>query len=194
MGIMRRVVGAVVGVAGLAIGASAAHAQAEPTFEPSIDLQLFDYAPGPKTFMSVSAADVVAARQMAFDFFVTFLTDPLTLYTLDPSGEEIVSERTEVVENVVAGSLVGAYGINDRFQAGVQLPIVFSMSGQGIDPASGDMATDGLQATGLGDLHLEIKMSAWQSPSRELKLAAAAGLSVPTSFGTEGGDFMGDDL
>ena len=41
------------GVGGLA---GAARAQAAPPFDPAIDVQLFDYALGPKTFFAASAA------------------------------------------------------------------------------------------------------------------------------------------
>ena len=55
------------GIGGLA---AAARAQTAPPFDPAIDVQLFDYALGPKTFFEVSDARIMAPRQITFDFLI----------------------------------------------------------------------------------------------------------------------------
>ena len=49
---------------------------------------------------------------------VTYLSQPFTVYNVDASGGEpmIDDTRTEVVEQMFAGALVGAYGITDGIQ------------------------------------------------------------------------------
>ena len=163
-----------------------------PPFDPAVDVQLFDYAIGPKSFLTVTDGEVQFARQFSLDFLLTFFTHPFTIYNFDATSEEITDERTDVIENVLAGQLVAAYGLSERLQLGVSLPIIFSISGQGLMSESATPANEGLQATGLGDLLLELKLQLFQN--RMWAAAATAGVTAPSSYGAGGNDFLGDDL
>jgi|JI10StandDraft_1071094.scaffolds.fasta_scaffold05820_9 OOP family OmpA-OmpF porin len=177
------------GIGGLA---AAARAQTAPPFDPAIDVQLFDYALGPKTFFEVSDARIMAPRQITFDFLITFLSNPFTVYNVDDSDDTITGERTAVVERILAGDLSAAYGLNDRFQLGVSLPMTFQMSGDGLMPTTAAPDPAGLKISGTGDLRAELKMKAYQSGA--LGAAVAVGTTLPTSFGSGGSKFIGDDL
>ena len=180
-------------VAGMLLLSPAAHAQDEtPPFDPAVDVQLFDYAIGPKSFLTVTDGETQYARQFSVDFLLSFFTHPFTVYNFDDTSDELTGERTDVVENVLAGQLVGAYGLNDQFQVGVSLPIIFSISGEGLNAADAMPSMDGLQATGLGDLLLELKMKIWQN--QMWSAAGTAGITAPSSYGAGGNDFLGDDL
>src|SRR5688572_1929533 len=160
--------GAVVVMAGV-LAPSVARAQAEPPpFDHAIDINLFDYAAGPKTFF--------------------------TVYTVDSTGTEPMNDdtRTAVIKRMLAGALVGAYGLTDGIELDVTLPVVFTMTGDGVDPATGMHAEDPLTVAGLGDLRVEAKARLWQEGA--FKLAAGGGVSVPSSFGSGGSKFLGDDL
>lgn len=179
--------------AALALGfvATSAHAESPP-FDPAIDVQLYDYAIGPKTFFSVTDGDVAQRKQLAVDFFITYLTNPFTVYNVAPGEDMITGTRTQVVKSVLAGQLSGAYGITDKLQLGVMLPMVFSMQGDGVDPASAMPVAGGLRVTGLGDLLAELKYNlVRKGPWR---VAAVGGLTLPSSFGSGGSQFIGDDL
>jgi len=171
--------------------AGTAAAQEAPPFDSAIDVQLFEYQAGPKTFLSVEDAAVASDKQLAFDFMVTFLSAPFVVYNVDDSGEEITTTRTEVVGSMFAGEVSGAYGLKDRYQIGVALPLVFSMSGEKLDPATAT-SMEGLQISGLGDLRGEIKARIWNN--RTTALSGRVGLTLPSSFGAGGSDFIGDDL
>jgi hypothetical protein len=168
-------------------------------FDSAIDVQLFEYAPGTHSFLTVPDADIVGQRQFTLDFLVTFLTDPFTIYNVDEVEDEIVDQRTEVVGQVLAGQLGGAYGLRDSLQLSASVPLVFSMSGDGLDLTMAS-AGDGLQASGLGDLRVELAWRFYQT--QRLRLAVVPGLTMPTSFGTDPGDddgvgggaFLGDNL
>ena len=190
-GLRRRILALVCAAAGLAVLAPRARAQASPPYDSAIDLQLFEVAPGPKTFFSVADADVAAARQMSFDLMVTFLSNPFTIYNV-PSPDMIGTTRTQVVKSLVAGELSGAYGLTDSIQLGAVLPVILSMSGDGLDPATAMPAATGLQTSGLGDLRLEIKDRFWQRGA--LRLAALGDVTVPSRYGTGGSAFTGDSL
>ena len=163
-----------------------------PPFDPAVDVQLFDYAIGPKSFLTVTDGEVQYAKQFSLDFLLTFFTHPFTVYNFDDNNDEIVDERTDVVENVLAGQLVGAYGLTDKLQLGLSLPIIFSMSGQGLNAEDAMPTSDGLQATGLGDILVELKMKLWQN--QMWRAAGTAGVTAPSSYGAGGNDFLGDDL
>ena len=181
-----------VALAGLLAGAPEVRAQDMPPFDPAVDVQLFEYAIGPKSFVTVTDGNVQHRGQFGLDFLVTFFTDPLTVYEYDEDTGTVGDERTAVVDSVFAGQLVGAYGLTDRIQLGASLPVIFSMTGDGLNPGDAMPSTDGLQATGLGDLLLEVKALAWRNDS--LSLAGTGGLTVPSSVGSGGGDYLGDDL
>ncbi len=179
---------------GVAVGAlapSSARAQEAPPFDPAIDVQLFDYAIGPKTFFAVNDASIMAPKQITFDAMVTFLSNPFTVYDVS-DDEEIEDTRTQVVKQVLAGELSAAYGLNQQFQIGVSLPVIFSMTGEGLMPATGTPDPDGLKIAGTGDLRAEVKMRLYREGA--IGVASTVGITAPTSFGSGGGKFIGDDL
>jgi OOP family OmpA-OmpF porin len=166
--------------------------QSEPPFDSAVDVQLFEYAAGPKSFLTVSSASIAFKDQFSVDFLLTVLTNPFTIYNVNAVGSEVISERTAVVRSMVAGELTAAYGLTSSLQVALALPIVFSIAGDGIDPATAMASADGIQATGFGDFRAEIKARLWRRG--ELSAAGMAGLTFPTSFGAGGSAFLGDDL
>jgi len=170
-----------------------AFAQSPPD-DRAIDVQLFDYSIGPKSFFTVSNADIAEHKQLAVDFFVTFLTRPFTVYTTDGGSDPMITgEKVRVVDNLTAAQLSGAYGISDKLQIGATLPLVFALNGQAFDSSTG-MATGDMKVTGSGDLLVEGKYKLWAATNNQLRLAAIAGISLPTSVGTDESQFIGDDL
>ncbi|HEY5926699.1 MAG TPA: transporter [Kofleriaceae bacterium] len=174
---------------------AAAWAQAsEPPNDRAIDVQLMDYAIGPKSFFTVANADIADPKQLALDAFVTFLTTPFTVYTTDGMDDPtITGERVRVVENLTAAQLSAAYGLNDKVQLGATLPLVFALNGQELSASTG-MATGDMRVTGTGDLLVEGKMKLWQATNNELRIAGIAGVSLPTSIGSNESQFIGDNL
>lgn len=177
----------------LSFGSGTSHAQDDIPFDSAIDVQLFEYAIGPRSFLTVPNAGVAYPGQISADFLVTYLTSPFTIYNLDSMDGNIVDERSEVISTLIAGELNAAYGLTSKLQLGIALPLVFRIAGDGVDPGTAqpdDMS--GISASGLGDMRIEAKYLVWSNDS--LSVAAAGGLSVPTSFGLGGSDFLGDDL
>ena len=163
----------------------------EAPFDPAIDLQLFEYATGPKSFLTVPDAELATHGQFQVDMMMTYLTSPLVVFSVDQGAEEFIERRTEVVENLLAAQLTGGIGYKGRFQFGVALPLVLTLSGEGLDPATGNMAPSGLQATGVGDLRGEAKFKLLRS--RSFNVAAVLGIALPTSVGSSESNFLGDN-
>ena len=171
----------------------AAHAQATPPFDAAIDVQTFEYAVGPKTFITVADGDIAARDQLAVDALVTFLTKPFKIYDVDKANHDrITGTRTTVVSSMTTAQLTAAYGMTDRLQLGVNLPIIFELQGDGLMPETGGPAPNGLNVTGLGDLVLEAKYRLVRDGM--LRASAIGGLSLPSSIGSGGSQFIGDDL
>jgi hypothetical protein len=170
-------------------------AQSPAPFDPAIDVQTFDYAIGPKSFFTVSDADVADKKQLAVDALVTFMTQPFKIYDVDKDTGEITGTRTTVVESVTAMQLTAAYGINERLQIGANLPLIFSLRGEGLMPNTGDPSCGMppcLNVTGLGDLAVEGKYRLYKQGN--LKVAGLGAVTLPTSFGSDGSKFIGDNL
>jgi hypothetical protein len=171
-----------------------AAAQAMPPADRAIDIENFDYSIGPKTFFSVDNGAVADKKQLALDALVTFLSNPFTIYNTVNNGTQIGTQRDQVVSSLTEMQLTAAYGITDKIQLGANLPFVFSLAGDGLDPTTGMHAPQGLQVTGLGDLIVEAKIRLAQWESQDMRLAGIAGVSLPSSFGSDGSQFIGDDL
>jgi OmpA-OmpF porin, OOP family len=169
-----------------------ARAQASPPFDSAIDVQLFDYSIGPRAFFSVDSADIADKKQLTFDAVVTFLTNPFTVYTTDGANDPMITGvRTEVVKSLTAAQLTAAYGITDKIQLGANLPLVFSLTGDGLNPTTG-MGTGGVQVTGTGDLLVEAKMRLFENQG--FRVAGIGGVTLPTSIGSDDSQFIGDNL
>src|SRR4051812_11358617 len=154
-------------------GASAS-AQSAPPYDPNTETQLFEYEVGPKTYFAVDDASLAAKGQVALDFMVTFLANPVTIYNVSQDETMITTTRTNVVKSMLAGEIGAAYGINDRYQLGLSLPMVFSESGDGIDVMTAGKGS-GLQISGLGDMRAEVKARIWEKNA--MRLAGAVGLT-----------------
>ncbi len=178
----------------LALGALASPAAAQsPPFDSAIDVQTFEYAIGPKTFFTVANADVADEKQLAVDAVITFLSRPFSIYNVDPADPNMVGdERTTVVESMTAMQLTAAYGINEKLQIGANLPVIFQLTGDGLMANTGNGAAEGLNVTGLGDLLVEGKYVLHRKNG--LRLAGIGGLTLPSSFGSNDSQFIGDNL
>ncbi len=176
----------------LAVSPRFASAQAMPPADHAIDVQNFSYSIGPKTFFSVDNASIADKGQLALDAMVTYLSNPLVVYNTTDNGSTIGTTRDSVIRNLTEMQLSGAYGITSKLQLGANLPLIFSLQGDGLDPSTGMHASNGVQVTGLGDLLVEGKYRLWERD--QMKLAAIAGITVPTSYGSDGSQFIGDDL
>jgi OOP family OmpA-OmpF porin len=182
-----RGVGAVVALGVFALGT----ARADIPDDRSIDVQTFEYAIGPKSFFSVADAEVAAKRQLAIDALISVMTEPFKIYEVDENGD-VGDTRTTVVESMTTMQLTGAYGLDESTQLGVSLPIVFALQGDGFQAMNAMPTAGGISVTGIGDLVLEGKKRLYRD--RQLRVGALAQITLPSSFGSDDSQFIGDDL
>jgi OmpA-OmpF porin, OOP family len=159
----------------------------------AIDLQLFHPAVGPNSYLTVSSAQAMGKGRFQLALGVSYASKPLTVFTVTSPDDPELSRRSDVVSTLVTGHLLGAYAITSSLQVGVVVPMVFAMSGDGLDISTGMPATGGLSARGLGDVRLEVLWRFFEQNG--VALAAIPAVTVPTSIGLGSeSEFLGDDL
>ncbi len=185
--------GAALAIATVTLACPAALQAAPPPYDPAIDVELFQYAIGPKTFFTVSDAETADKKQLAMDALVTFVSDPFTIYNVSTQNSNaITGVRDQVITSLTEMQITGAYGISDKLQVGFNLPVIFTLQGNGLDPSTGMPDASGLQVTGLGDAYFEGKALLWRK--NKLRFGGALGFTIPTSYGSDGSQFIGDNL
>ncbi len=188
-----RGLGALLVIGLLAAATHHASAQSPPPFDSAIDVQTFQYSIGPKTFFTVNDADVAPQKQLAVDALLTYLTNPFKIYNVDVNHNNMITgTRTDVVQSLTEMQLTAAYGITDKIQIGVNLPVIFQLTGQGLTPSTGMPDPAGVKVTGLGDMLVQGKMRLYAK--KKTTIGGFAGLTLPTSVGSDGSKFIGDDL
>src|ERR1043166_5918355 len=104
--------GCALGALAIAALPAVALAQSKPPFDAAIDVQTFEYAVGPKTFVTVADGDVADREQLAVDALVTFLTKPFKIYNLDPNDHtKIIGTRTTVISSMTSAQITPGYGL-----------------------------------------------------------------------------------
>jgi len=118
--------------------ASAREAEAQQCSNPltssCINADSFWPTAGPQRFAAVSGTETVAERQVAFGLVTTYLSRPviLRLASPGPGGSD-----QSVVDNQVTSNFLFAYGVTDRLQLDLALPITLVQSGAGTSPLTG---------------------------------------------------------
>jgi OmpA-OmpF porin, OOP family len=190
MGVMRTPRGVPEAIV-VALALLPAGARADIPDDRAIDVQTFEYAIGPKSFLSVADAEVAAKRQLAVDALISVMTEPFKILNVNEDGS-VGDTRANVVESMVTMQLTGAYGIDERTQLGASIPFVFALQGDGFMAGTGMKDGDGLSVTGIGDLVIEGKRRLVRDG--HLRVGAIVQLTLPSSFGSDGSQFIGDDL
>jgi uncharacterized repeat protein (TIGR01451 family) len=146
----------------------------------SIDVQ--QYKPGPSSLDVLNLQSSQVRKHLEWNLGLSFNYARNPLNFLRPRTDDFVYA---VVKNQLTFDLMGSIALFDRYELGVALPI----TSQGSGPAASvsPLLSDGLQATGVGDLRL-IPKANLLSLDNGLRLGIAVPLLLPTSGGKE---FMG---
>jgi cysteine-rich repeat protein len=120
--------------------------------------------------------------------WLNYALNPLVVYKDSPTG--LVREAS-LVEHRVGANLVGAIGVMEWAQIGVDLPLVLFQSESAGVPAPLQQA-GGLAAFGSGDLRLMPKIRVLRQGDAPLSLAVMPTLTIPTGFPAAA--YLGDPL
>jgi len=142
------------------------------------DTDLQDFLPlgGPREFLTVPSPAVSPHRSVGFGLIVNYVHEPLTLVDLD--GNEVLG-----VGHQVTADFLWSFGLWDRLQLGLALPVVVSQDGEGIAPIAcpdpADCEIPELAATAIRDIRLDAKLRFGKTGVASA-LGAAVVVSLPT--------------
>jgi hypothetical protein len=144
---------------------------------------------GPMRFAAVAGTETVAAGQIGFGLVTSYQSRPVILRVASPgSGTD-----TFVVDDQVSGNFLFAYGVTNRLELDLALPVTFVQRGAGLSAISGGAS---LRDTAVRDLRvgLAYALVARERVSPEKKtepwgVAARFGFTAPTG---DANDFAGE--
>ncbi len=100
---------------------------------------------GRSQFEQVGSTETLAARQLGFGLVTSYLSRPIVLKLRSPGGG---SDQFAINDQVNA-TFLWAYGVTDRLELDLALPITLGQGGTGLAPVSGG---SGLSDTAVRDL------------------------------------------
>lgn len=143
-GLMRRVLArrALAGVSLLSLlwlGENDAHAQqcSNPLVSTCINSDTFWPHAGPQRFAAVGSAETVAERQVAFGLVTSYQSRPIIIKGPSPGG---AGSEQFAIDNQVNANFLFAYGVTDRLQLDLGMPITLVQTGAGTSPLTGGRA------------------------------------------------------
>jgi hypothetical protein len=175
--------------AGMVLSAGEAVASAkdctQPLLSTCINSDTFWPTPGPTRFVYTGGTETVTSGQVAFGLVSSYQSRPLVLRIASPgSGTDQYA-----VDNQVNGTFLWAYGMTDRLELDLAIPVTFYQSGAGLSPITGGRA---LQDTGLRDLRFGVAYSILQRPrvdvATQQKQNDVFGLTARMAFSAPTGD------
>jgi hypothetical protein len=112
---------------------------------------------GPARFVSVGSAETLAAGQLGFGLVATYLSRPIRLDERSPgitgAGSDQapapVGTEQNVINDQANGTFLWSYGVTNRLELDVALPVTFGEGGTGIAPITGGI---GLRDTTMRDI------------------------------------------
>ncbi len=139
--------------------------------------------------IDVESATTKQKKDFEAGLWFGYSDDPIVYNRL--TNGELVRE-IDVVNHRVGGSLMGAYGFNDWFELGLELPLVLFQSGATNIPgvAAANNLTE-VKSFALGDLRLRPKFNIFSQEDSRVNFAIIANLWLPTN--TPRGQWAGEE-
>jgi OOP family OmpA-OmpF porin len=166
----------------LTLAAPAAHATDCSGIESScINSDILWPHAGPARFVAIGATETVAEGQLGFGLVTSYLSRPIILHVPTPGPGGSVQNA---IDNQVNGTFLWAYGVTDRLELDLAVPLTFIQDGAGLSPITGGNA---LKDTAVRDMRFgftyAIVPHARVAPDRRPEswgLAARLEVSAPT--------------
>ncbi len=104
---------------------------------------------GSAHFLSVGATDTVEGGQVGFGLVTTYLSRPITITAATPGPG---GSLDYVIDNQVTTTFLWSYGMTDRLELDLVLPVTLGQSGTGTGPITGAAPENALSNTATRDL------------------------------------------
>jgi hypothetical protein len=108
---------------------------------------------GASHFFSIGATGTVEAGQVGFGLSTSYLSRPITLQAATPGPGGTLYN---VIDNQVNGSFLWSYGMTDRLELDLVLPVTFGQNGVGINPITGGPPQSALSGSATRDLRFGV--------------------------------------
>ena len=98
---------------------------------------------GPQRFVGVGGAETIASGQIGFGLITSYLSRPIVIHTFSPgpTGSGTSGQDHYAINDQVNGTFLWGYGVSDRLELDVALPITFGQGGTGLAPITGGTGT-----------------------------------------------------
>jgi len=120
-----------------------------PNLSTCIDSDVLWPHPGASHFFSIGATDTVESGEVGFGLSTSYLSRPVTLEVATPGPG---GTHYNVIDNQVNGSFLWSFGMTDRLELDLVLPVTFGQSGVGLEPITGGPPQNALSSTATRDL------------------------------------------
>jgi outer membrane protein OmpA-like peptidoglycan-associated protein len=152
--------------AALAVVAGASAAQAQRT-DRSFNPQLFHPAPGPDEFVSVEPAAPLGHLQYQVGLYLNYARNEFTIYGYDTSKSSTGAVRANLIANALAADLWAGFGLFNRLQIAIQIPMTLYQNGQSFNdsnPAPNGTHISAGSGFAFNDPRLYLKLKIWGKP------------------------------
>jgi OOP family OmpA-OmpF porin len=173
-------------VAALLVSGRALAQTTTPTDERSFDVQLFHPPIGPNAFITLDSARAARNGSLSLSLYTNYQHNPFRI-SIESTQPELAGTFNVVADQVTSELALG-YGIKDRFEVGVGVPVTLYMKGTDYSPVNGQPNGD-LSAAGLGDIRIEGKAHLATFADNAMAFALLPGATIPTGNGSK---FLGD--
>ena len=171
----------------LVAGSSTAWGQTDIPSQTAIDVQNYWPSAGPSQSISLRSSDMLPHLALGFALDANYMDHPLVLQ------EVATGLRHDAVSYAVTTDFVWGFGLFNRFQLNLAVPLVVTQSGEGITAlvANGGPATQ-LSQTALRDIRFDLSVAVLQRARRTdadglgLRIDLGGAAPVGDSGGFEG--------
>src|SRR5260370_26369579 len=101
---------------------------------------------GAARFLAVGGIDTVGSKQLGFALVSSYLSRPIVVHLPSPGG---AGADAYVINDQVNGSFLWSYGVTDRLELDLALPITFGQGGAGLAPVSGGAGANATPPCGM---------------------------------------------
>jgi len=124
---------------------------------------------GPQRFAAVGSAETVAQRQIAFGLLASYQSRPIVINGPSPGG---AGTDQYAIDNQVNANFLFAYGVTDRLQLDLGVPITLVQTGAGTSPITGGRA---IRDTAVRDMRFGLAYALVPRARTDLQKAADEG-------------------
>ena len=155
-----------------------------PITSPCVDSDTLWPHAGPSLFMNVGGTETVSADRIAFGLVATYLSRPIVLNL--PSPDPSQPSARPAIDNQFDATFLFAYGLTDRFELDLALPVTIFQDGAGNTPlvGCGPGNNCSIAATATRDLRFGATYTFLKRPAKHPWRHDASGFGLAARFET----------